>query len=270
MKKAGIYFLVISIAGLLFTSCAGPRAIYQSAKATPHKNLVIGGSMTANISTEATYYAGKLIADNIEKIASQDSIFTDENFESVNKAALAYAVDPIGIGYDIYARYGLVNRTEIGIKRAGRATELEGQFQFLGPTGNVDDITEQRFYGSVGIQYSWQKYDLPGYLGKLQDRLGFEFRRKDILVPLVFTASFGNEETYGSFSFGGVYSHTFLKYAGYKFLYIRPAFAVYYQNYGEYPLFNGKSASFKGLTFVPSISLQGRIGKSKKKEKGMF
>ena len=46
---------------------------------------------------------------------------------------------------------------------------------------------------------------------------------------------------------------------GYKYVYILPALAVYYQNYGTFTLLGGGSESFSGYTFAPSIGLCGRI-----------
>jgi hypothetical protein len=126
--------------------------------------------------------------------------------------------------------------------------------------------------------------------------LGYTFKRRDILVPVLFSTSFGKEEKYGSFSFGAVVNYTKIKYSslpfniytlenvkvmgiendesfwsfggfinlklGYKYVYAVPALAIYRQNYGDYWLMNGQYANFKGWTIVPSIGLKVRIGKN--------
>ncbi len=85
----------------------------------------------------------------------------------------------------------------------------------MGSTNRWDNPSEKRGNGSIGVQYSWQKYDLPKWTGMnfLQEFLGLDFRRKDILVPLVFSYSFGPEEKYGAISAGFVYSHSFIHYS---------------------------------------------------------
>ena len=49
---------------------------------------------------------------------------------------------------------------------------------------------------------------------------------------------------------------------GYRYVFIQPALAIYYQNYGTYELLKldkdqpAPTASFKGATFVPSLGVQ--------------
>ncbi|HEY0039416.1 MAG TPA: hypothetical protein VGB71_02080, partial [Flavisolibacter sp.] len=128
-----------------------------------------------------------------------------------------------------------------------------------------------------------------------------------ILIPLVFSFPFGPEETYGNFSLGLVYGHSYINYGfnpsksfvrqvgndyveipafnhnqnyasfggfinakiGYKYAYIVPSLSMYYQNYGTYNLFNIQQERFKGLTVIPSIGLQFNIGQKKKGERNV-
>ncbi len=63
------------------------------------------------------------------------------------------------------------------------------------------------------------------------------------------------EQTHGYSSYGAFAN---LK-LGYKYVYVVPAFSLYYQNYGTFTLLDGSSASLSGWTFIPSIGLQARI-----------
>lgn len=293
--KTLFLFLVI----LLLSACAAPRVINQSGKVIPKGDILVGASYTANVPTKTAVLMGKIVEQNISDLANKDSITIDGNLETINKAAMAYAVDPFSSGYDIYLRVGIANRFEAGYKLAGKANTFMLQYQFMGTTGRVGAVGKQdQLYGSVGLQYSWQGYSLPHVFGQLQSRLGYSFKRNDFLLPLIFSYSFGNEEEYGSLAFGLAASYSKITYTtqpdgifndknqpikgvknkegyfsfggflnakvGYKYVYLVPACSIFYQNYGTYKLLNGNSFMFKGFTIIPSISLQFRLGVDEK------
>ncbi len=293
--------LFISIIPFIFAACAAPRTINQSAKVTPKGNIVAGMSYTANLPTRTIGLMADIVEENVKDLANKDSITLDENFYAINKAATAFAVDPFGSGYDFFLRAGVANRFELGYKRAGKANAFTGQYQFLGPTGQIGEKQEDRVYGSIALQYSWQNYELPSFFSELQSRLGYDFKRSDILLPVIFSVSFGNEEEYGSLSFGAAAAYSRIVYttlpdkifddnnipvtgsrniesflsfggfanikAGYKYVYIVPAMSIFYQNYGTYKLLNDQAFSFKGFTIIPSLSLQFRLSKADLKSK---
>ena len=292
------------LSAFIMASCTAPRAIYNSGKVTPHKQLKAGGDFSVNL---PSLFARNLY-DNIENIATpllnRDTLSLDAQIIYLNKTAMAYAIDPFGAGYGFFARYGVAPRLDVGYKYASGSHVFDGMYQFMGSTGTFDAPQEDFFNGSIGLQYSSKNYDLPSWSGldKVQSILDFKFKRKDILVPLIFSLSFGPEETVGSLAFGCVYTHTFISYGidnnrifdtlnsmapqlvdilnakqdfsafgtfvnvklGYKFIYIIPAFALYYQNYGTYKLIDGSEASFKGFSFVPSVALQFNISELSK------
>ncbi|MBW3544893.1 MAG: hypothetical protein KY428_04700, partial [Bacteroidetes bacterium] len=165
-----------------------------------------------------------------------------------------------------------------------------GTWQNPGPAG---------LYGSVGLQFSTQNLDLGSrfFLDKISSLFNYDASRKDLIVPLIFSKSFGPEEEIGSISWGVVYNHTFIKYGfdpgnifervgaervkingftaknnfssfgafinakiGYRFIYVLPAITVYYQDYGTYKLLGDREFSYSGMTFIPSIGLQAQFG----------
>jgi hypothetical protein len=125
-----------------------------------------------------------------------------------------------------------------------------------------------------------QRAKLPNvpFLDNINNVLGFKATRHDLIVPLVFSQSFGTEEEVGAISYGVMYAHSFLSYGfeprnvyngpgsgsvadkipslpvakqnfssfggflnvklGYRYAYVIPAVSVYYQNYGQYQLLN--------------------------------
>lgn len=295
--KTVFLFLIV----VLCYSCAAPKVINQSGKVTPAGSVVVGGSYTANIPTKTIGLMANVVAQNVTNVANYDSIDFSKTFNNLNKAAIAQAIDPIANGTDFYIRVGVAKRFELGYKLAGDANTFNAQYQFLGPTGLIGEKQEKRMYGSVGLQYSWQSYRLPEFFGELQDRLGYQFSRNDFLLPVMFSYSFGNEEEYGALAFGAAASYSRISYstlpdrifddnnrpvlrsdhtvgytsfgafvnvkAGYKYIYVVPALSMFYQNYGNYKLINGENFNFKGVTIIPSISLQLRLGKTGRKAK---
>ena len=294
-------------------SCVAPRSVLNSGKVTPKENFAAGWQYAGNISTAPLSKATELVNLNIDQIAAAqnmldtlsqaDAELLNQNLEIVGQAAIAYAADPIGAGSQFYLRYGLIDRVDIGYKYASGAHVFDAQYQFLGPVGNVEDITDERWYGSIGVQYAGQKVSIPAWATPLQNAINFDFSRRDVMVPLTFSYSFGNEEEYGSIAMGLVGNYTRFKYStfntdfaqyinpdgsvnvlaiqavdqksdifayggfvnlklGYKYVYVLPALSFYYQDYGQFQNVIGSSFHLKGWTFVPSIGLRARIGKS--------
>lgn len=295
-KKKCYLFLIIPI----FVSCAAPRAVTNSGKATPHKQIRFGSNFCGNISS---YTASSIIDGAIStatNLINADTVAYDESIQSLEKIGLSYSLDPIGAGYDFYIRYGLINRLDIGYKYASGVHAFDAMYQFLGSTGTIENPGKKGFYGSIGVQYSSQSYDLPFGLSKIQSIIGLDFKRKDILIPLIFSIPIGEEETYGCFAFGAAYNHSFINYgfepdniyfkianfsnlakvepihekqnfsslgvffnikAGYKYVYILTSFSMYYQNYGTYNLLNNNNVNMSSFTFIPTIGLQFNLAK---------
>lgn len=288
-------FLLFALAAGL-SSCMAPRVISNSGKVTPKGNFVGGYHTSFNTSTQSVVLLKGLLTDNITALAKSDSIKFDDNFNTINKAAVAYQLDPIASGNELYLRYGLIKRLDIGAKIAGNAKGLETQFQFLGPTGNIKDQTDKRIYGSIGLQFTTQSQSLPSVLSQIQDRLGYTFNRKDFLIPLLFSFSLGNEEKYGSLSCGLAANYSIINYAstpvdiynlnktvltpqqytqkymsyglfinakiGYQYVFLVPSFSIFYQNYGQYLLLNGSYTTLKGFTMIPGIGIKVRLGRN--------
>jgi len=289
-------FLLLLLYVSVLASCVAPRVISNSGKVTPKGNFVGGYHTSYNISTQTGVYVKDLLVDNIEDLARKDSIKFDENFVKINKAAIAYQLDPITSGNEFYLKYGLIKRWDIGAKLAGNAKGLETQFQFMGPTGNIDDPTEKRIYGSIGLQFTTQSQSLPSVLSYLQERLGYTFNRKDFMMPILFSFAFGNEEEYGALSWGLAANYSIVNYTttpvdiynidktiiepqnytqkymsygffinakvGFQHVFVIPSLSIFYQNYGSYHLLDGSAATFKGLTVVNGIGIRVRVGRN--------
>lgn len=312
MKKyVWIFGLLVSV-----SSCVAPRAITNSGKVTPKGNWVVATNQTYNIASAPAGKVASAVDINLDNLlnfsldtvslAQSNAVATD--WQKVGEALIANNFDPIGGGFEFGVRYGIAERFDVGFKRSGRAKAIDVQYQFLGTLGNVDDFSESstdKWYGSIGLQYSSQDISLPFWARPINSRLQYDFSRRDILVPLIFSYGLGNEESIGAISFGLAYNFTRMNYSttpftyayiqdangattalnskaitetknissfgafanmkiGFRYFYIVPAAAVYYQNYGTLQNFVGESFQMKGLTIVPSLGLRLRLGKSKK------
>ncbi|TGE23258.1 hypothetical protein [Hymenobacter metallicola] len=301
--------LTTAAASWLTSACTAPRVMTMSGKVTPRGEFRVGGNQAFNIPTETISKTGSVIKEAAEQLAREERIDYSTSGELVDKlqvAALAYIIDPVQPAADLYLRYGVLDRLDVGYKYAFGSHVFDGMYQFMGPTGTPDRPggPAGAMYGSIGIQYATQRAKLPDipYLDNINQLLRFKATRHDLLIPLVFSNSFGPEEEIGAISYGLVYSHTFLRYGfdprniysgggpgselipslperkqnfssygaffnvkvGYRYAYVVPALAIYYQNYGTYQLLNNKSTKLSGLTFIPSIGLQFRIPTSRK------
>lgn len=207
-------FFRLFVVSLIWGSCSAPRTILHSGKVTPHKQLRVGFDYSLNVATQPVKSIVGNTRELIDIASNQDSLVFGDVVSTLNKAALAYALDPIGQGFNFYGRYGLLKKFDIGYKYTG-AHVFDARYQFKGSVNTFDEPGEDGGYGSVGLQYSAQSYDLPSWTGldKLQGILGLEFKRKDILIPLVFSNSFGPEEKYGAVSYGLAYGHSFIRYS---------------------------------------------------------
>ncbi|SHJ09838.1 hypothetical protein SAMN02745146_2277 [Hymenobacter daecheongensis DSM 21074] len=297
--------VLAAVATLFTTSCMAPRAITSSGKVTPRGEFRVGGNQAFNIPTETIGKTGAAVKEAASQLSSQDKVQYSELVDKLQVAALAYVIDPVQPAADLYVRYGALPRLDVGYKYAFGSHVFDAMYQFMGTTGTPESPggAAGSLYGSIGLQFATQRAKLPSipYLDDIDGLLRFRANRQDVLVPVVFSRSFGQEEEVGAISFGAVYTHTFLRYGfdprniyksgsntellptlpeqkrdfssygafanvkiGYRYAYVIPAFAMYYQNYGTYQLLNNQTAKLKGFTFIPSIGLQFRIPNLKK------
>jgi hypothetical protein len=226
MKKyVWIFGLFVSV-----SSCVAPRAITNSGKVTPKGNWVVATNQTYNIATAPAGKVASAVDINLDNLlngsldtvslAQSNAVATD--WQKVGEALMANNFDPIGGGFEFGVRYGIAERFDVGFKKTGRAKAIDVQYQFLGSLGNVDDFSESttdKWYGSIGLQYSSQDVSLPFWARPINSRLQYDFSRRDILVPLIFSYGLGNEESIGAISFGLAYNFTRMHYSTTPFTY---------------------------------------------------
>jgi len=301
MKKS-FYLLNACVLSLLVLAvgCTPSRTITASGKVTPQGKFKVGYNSAFNIATAPIAEIDDITRAAVDVIDNRDSIYYDKSIATLTRSLLAYSLDPVAPTSEFYLRYGLVERVDVGYKYASGAHVFDAMYQFLGSTGTPDNPGPEGLHGSIGIQYSGQNANLPSKLGlnRLSSILNYELSRREILIPLVFSQSFGPEEKFGNFSWGLVYSHSFIKYGfspsklfikyagnevqkvnpflnkenfssyggfinakiGFKYAYFVPALSIYYQNYGTYELFGLQSETYKGVSIVPSLGLQINLG----------
>ncbi len=300
-------FVLPGLAVAAATACTAPRAILTSGKTTPVGEFRGGTNTVFNIPTNTTGRVGDILADGVRKLAdggriNLDSSETRSVLQNLQKAAISYALDPLGTTQDVYLRYGVARRVDVGARLAAGAFVADAQYQLWGSAGAwhaPDQATTS--HGSIGLMFATQSADLPGRkaLDLGAKLLDFSARRTDILVPFTLSVPLGAEEEFGHLAAGVVVGRSFLRYKfkptdrfvdaagarisipeiderksfttygfflsgkfGYRYVFVQPALAVYYQNYGTYDLLQfdksrpAPTAELKGATFVPSLGVQ--------------
>ena len=300
---------VISLSFLL-SACTATRSIIHSPQAVPKNEWRLGANMLANFPTQtATALYGGLEA-GVDALYSQyaggDTVrITADGLNGFAKALVAYSLDPLTAQSDLFVRYGIISRFDLGYRYSGGAHVFDGRYQFMGPAGvsagagsgeGAGGAGGNAWSGSIALQYCGQSFELPPTLGldKLQKILKFEFTRKDFLVPIIFGKPLGRAGRFGDFALGLAYDLALVEYGsdllkivndqtgapfgnlngkssisayggfanmrlGYRRVFLLGSFALYYQDYGTFELFGGKSASLSGFTLLPSLGLEIRI-----------
>ncbi|RAU81547.1 hypothetical protein [Pontibacter arcticus] len=297
-KSLSLFWMICLVA--LAAGCTAPRSVIHSGKVTPQGQFKAGVNFGGNIASEPISQLDDITKAAVDAIADRDTVFYDEQVDVFSKALVSYALDPVGPTFDFYLRYGVAPRVDVGYKFASGVHVFDAMYQFMGALGTPQNPGQGgQWYGSVGLQYAGQSSGIVDKL--LLDRLtsvfSFTAQRRDIVIPLVFSKSFGVEEEIGNISFGAVYNHTFVKYGfepgrifkkvagesvkveglmeknsfpsyglfvngkiGFKHIYVLPALTMYYQNYGTYKFLESREVSFSGITIIPSIGLQANFG----------
>jgi len=282
-----VYLIALVLA---LSACSVPKVMNQSGRVTERGNATVGVSYMGNISQQTSTFLTDAIKGYAEGVSQGDTAVVNALLLGANAGLIAYSLDPIAFGPQIYLRFGIYDRLELGYTRSKGANMFSLHGQFLGFEKERNEKSTKRLFGSAGLQYSWNKFNLPSYFGNLQDKLGYGYSRKDLLVPITFSYSLGPNEAYGALGAGVVFGFHSIDYSfapekivtkdgaslkainhhkafssigfffnaklGYKCIYLVPSIAIYYQDYGSYPLVNGSSVPMDGFTFVPALSLQ--------------
>ncbi|RSK48423.1 hypothetical protein [Hymenobacter rigui] len=255
-------------AGLLFSaSCTAPRAIVSTGKVTPRGEFKVGGNMAFNVPTETLSKTGSALLDAAKSAANKDTIRYNQTIEKLQIGALAYVLDPVRPTSDLYVRYGVIDRLDVGYKYGFGSHVFDAMYQFLGPVGTPENPGSRAAgatYGSIGLQFATQRSKLPSipFLEDATTFLGFEASRHDLIIPLVFSKSLGLEEEIGAISYGVVYAHSFFKYgfqprnifntAGTLAL---PALPSAHRNFGSYGAFFNAKLGYRYAYFIPALSV---------------
>ncbi len=278
-------FTAYAITSFLLLACSAPRTIKDSGKVTQKGDFKAGVQYSANISTNTIGRAYTNLSDEIEDFSqpeSEEKVY-EQKYDGYTKTLVAYSLDPLSIGSEIYLRYGVLKDWEVGLSYgSGLGFQLGYQL-----------FDESTIDGALSLEYSSQEYSLPGKFGDFQEFIGFEFNRKDVLSHFRMSKSLGENERFGYVGYGlslvysqieyglsssgvdyididneiiqlgkgdsfgyfsyGTYLNTKL---GYEWVFVLLGANLYYQDYGEIQLPLGEKASMDGLTIIPSIGLQ--------------
>lgn len=292
---------ILASLALLATACTAPRSVLISPDALPKGHFEAGANLDVNLPTQTVKALFGGMESSVKALYNRSSSgtptpITADSLNDLAKALIAYSVDPLGSQAGLFVRYGFWPRFDIGYHRDGGVNAFNIRGQFLGPVATDSISSSDTWRGSIALQYSWQSYELPSVAGldKLQSLLRFEFKRKDLLIPVIFGKPFGKQGRYGSFGIGAAYTIAFIEYGsqildlveeispgvtkpfdpiqgkktvssygafsnvrlGYRWAYLVGSLACYWQDYGEFQLFGGKSVALEGLTWVPALAME--------------
>ena len=214
MLKSVKQLAYVCLVLITFTYCTTPRSVLSSGKVVP-KNTIRGGiNYTFNISSSPIKQSAKSIYNFADTYANKDTVYFDKTMQDVNASLLAYCLDPITFTNEYYLRVGLGHRMDMGYRNSGDAHGVDMMYQVLGGTGTFKDSEYNGMYGSVGLQYAHQNFKFMNnrVFNKFERLFGFNMRRQDITIPVIFSKSWGPEERTGCISFGVTYTHSFIKY----------------------------------------------------------
>jgi hypothetical protein len=293
--------LLLGLLALLTLACTAPRSVLLSPEALPKGHVQAGGNFDVNLPTQtATALYGGLesgVKSAYDRATSgTPAPIAADTLNDFAKAMIAYALDPIGPQAGFFIRYGFWPRFDVGYHRDGGVNAFNLRWQFMGPASTDSIAASAAWRGSLAIQYSQQSYEMPSVAGldKLQKILQFEFKRKDLLIPVIFGKPFGKQGRFGNFGIGAAYNLSFIEYGseilnlvervspgvtkpfdpiqgkktvsayggftnihlGYRWFYLIGSLACYWQDYGEFKLFGGESVALSGMTFVPAVGLE--------------
>lgn len=298
-SMAGVFLLGC----LLFTGCSAPRSVTVGPAATPKGSFAFGGDVGMTLPTQTARSLYGSLEDQVKSIADQDGDTVAVEKDELNamvEALFAYSLDPIGTRTELWLRYGLGSGLDAGYRYASGAHAFDVRWQFL---GRADEPTLfqslNTWQGSLALQYCGQTYALPSLAGldKLQSLLHYEFKRKDLLIPLVFGKPLGEKGRAGSFGFGLAYNHSWIAYEseilrivekldggatrpyrdlrgessipsyggflngrlGWEHVFLVGGLSVFYQDYGSFRLFGEETAELKGWTWLPTLGLEVRL-----------
>jgi hypothetical protein len=302
MISPGRLLLPAAALGLL-CACSGPRAVMHTPEAAPKGDWRLGGGMDINFPTQTSraLFSGleggiDLLYDQVKGSDTAKVAITADSLNDLARALVAYSLDPLGTQPTAFLRYGILDGVDAGYRFAGGAHVFDGRWQFMGPMAG-DSSGSSAWRGSLALQYCSQSYELPSLLGKLQSILRYEFKRKDIQVPLVFGKPLGRSGRFGDFGIGTVYNLSVIEYdsqilklvervdattvrpfedlrgdrtihaygvfanarLGYKHVFLYASLAAYSQDYGTYALFGGKKTRLEGWTWTPAYGLEARF-----------
>ena len=203
---------------LLAAACTAPRAIVATGKVTPQGEFRVAYNQGFNIATAPIGKAGAAVRDAASNLANKDTVGYNNSLTGLQAAAIAYLLDPVQPTADFSLRYGIVPHLDAGYKYAFGSHVFDAQYQFMGPVGTPENpgagAVSGTTYGSVGVQFATQRAKLPSlpFLTDINNVLNFSASRNDLLIPLIFSQSFGPEEEIGAISYGVIYGHSWVTY----------------------------------------------------------
>ena len=275
---------------ILLAGCAAPRAVLWDGTTGGRGDVQGHLGMVGCLPTATLEAVGQSAVDALEPLVKEQSFSDEKLYGNGTRTLVAAGLDMPGANVVAEIHVGLGWGLEAGYRREGGANAWALRWQFL-------SAADAGWNAGVGAMYSSLDYDLPSTIGDFQKLLGYEFKRTDIEVPLVFSKPFGDGGKYGSAGFGlvgawtrtrygfdpdGIYRRwggevellerlpeqemSFFSYGGmgylkvgYKHVWLFGGLTVMTQDYGSYKVPSREDVKLSGTTILPSLGVEFRI-----------
>lgn len=196
--------LLLAAAFALIAGCAAPRAVIWDGSSVERWHVQGHAGMVGVVPTATLSAAGQAQLDAAKGILG-DSLLDSTTLRNSARTLVAASLDMPGMNTVLSAHMGLGWGLEAGYRREGGANAWSLRWQFL-------SAKKAGVNGGIGVMYSSLEYEVPSVLGDVQKALGYEFKRKDVSIPVVFSKPLGDGGEYGSVGGGLVGAWTSTQY----------------------------------------------------------
>jgi len=196
---ATVTMRLLSLSAALAVGCAAPLAVNQPGRVVPQGDVRLGGAVGLGISTSALdlitvaedaqeSFSAAIVSDGcrLDDGSLVDCVPLDEYEPLIRAGLIGLVATPVVPYWAIEARFGLLDRVDLGGRYTGGTFGLDAAFQLFGPTDGSPGAS-----ATVGLGWNHHSVSLP--LPSAAEKLKLEeFEREDIDVPLLFGYKVGD------------------------------------------------------------------------------
>jgi len=186
--------LLLATLFALASGCAAPRAVIWDGTSVERWHVEGHAGMVGVVPTATMGALGDAQYDAAKEILGKAQL-DSASLRGAERSLVAASLDMPGMNTVASIHMGLGWGLEAGYRREGGANAWSLRWQFLSEK-------DAGVNTGIGFMYSSLEYEVPSVLGDVQKALGYEFKRKDVSIPVVVSKPIGSDGEYGSFGGG--------------------------------------------------------------------